>query len=109
LERDKLVAALRDLRARRRKLRECTGVDPVAMKDLLHTFEVVRPFYPRPYLCLFDSLALIGYLAKQGQFPWLVFGVIAEPFQAHCWVQDGDMVINDTLDRVFPYTPILAV
>jgi len=72
-------------------------------------FNRLRPFYDRSYLCLFDSLALLLFLAKYGLFPRWTFGVQSEPFAAHCWVQAEDVVLNDTVERVQPYTPILSV
>lgn len=38
-----------------------------------------------------------------------VFGVRTWPFAAHCWIQIGDLVVGDVLDRVRGYTPIRAV
>lgn len=72
-------------------------------------FNRLRPFYNREYLCLFDSLALLLFLSKFGLFPRWTFGVQSEPFAAHCWVQEEDVVLNDTVERVQPYTSILSV
>jgi hypothetical protein len=38
----------------------------------------------------------------------LVVGV-AIPFAAHCWVQHADMVLNDSVDIVSRYEPILVI
>lgn len=76
---------------------------------LVHGFNALRSLFPRNYLCLFDSLALLLYLFRQGVFPSWVFGVMADPFAAHCWLQTGDLVLNDSLERVSHYTPIMAV
>jgi len=71
--------------------------------------------YLRPLLfttkdkCLADSLALVNFLAYYRVFPAWVFGVQTGPFAAHCWVQAGEVVFNDTPDHVRRYTPILAV
>jgi hypothetical protein len=32
-----------------------------------------------------------------------------EPFGAHCWIQDDDTVLNDTVEVVRQYTPVLVV
>jgi Transglutaminase-like superfamily len=79
-----------------------------ATKPIL-VFKDLRPFYPRPYLCLFDSLALLEFLASYHSYPRIVFGVVADPFQAHCWLQDGNVLLNDDLERVGKYKPILSV
>ena len=78
-------------------------------RSLVAAFERLRWFYPRPYLCLFDSLALIHFLARFQLYPDWVFGVNADPFEAHCWVQEGSVVLNDTLGRVSCFTPIMSV
>jgi Transglutaminase-like superfamily len=76
---------------------------------LVSIFDRLRLFYPRSYLCLFDSLALIHFLAHFHVYPDWVFGVAADPFEAHCWVQAGNVVLNDTLERVSGFTPIMCV
>jgi hypothetical protein len=76
---------------------------------LVSVFKSLRPLYPRPYLCLFDSLALLEFLAGYHFYPRVVFGVVADPFQAHCWLQDGATVCNDDLERVGRYRPILSI
>ncbi len=83
--------------------------DRAKMVDLFAIFQALRPYYPRPYLCLFDSLALIHFLARFGVFPQWVYGVRLEPWGAHCWVQSGDTVVNDIVDNVNDYTPIMSV
>lgn len=65
--------------------------------QLTHGFNTLRPFYPRHYLCLFDSLALIEFLAHWHILPNWVFGVSVDPFEAHCWLQDGEVVLSDTV------------
>jgi len=82
--------------------------DAVYASKLVALFMVLRPLYPRPYLCLFDSLALLEFLAGRRLFPNLVFGVVADPFQAHCWVQKGSVILNDDLERIRRYKPILS-
>jgi hypothetical protein len=59
--------------------------------------------------CLYDSLALLEYLARHGIYPDWVFAVQTRPFAAHCWVQHGDLVFNDTVEHVSGYTPIMVV
>jgi hypothetical protein len=78
-------------------------------KQLVAAFNWLRPFYDRQYLCLFDSLALLDFLSQYTIYPTWVFGVQSEPFAAHCWVQDKDRLLNDTVERVRLYTPVLAI
>lgn len=58
--------------------------------------------------CLVRALALHAVLARQGYASVLVFGVKMHPFEAHCWLQRGDLVINDTIEQVGLFTPIRA-
>lgn len=96
---------------RRRSRAECSAAtyDTAYVSTLVMAFKALRPLYPRPYLCLFDSLALLEFLAEYHFFPHIVFGVVADPFEAHCWVQEGTTIINDDLERVGKYKPILSV
>lgn len=76
---------------------------------LTTTFLNIRPFFPRNCCCLFDSLALLLYLSGFQLFPDWVFGVQVDPFNAHCWVQAGTLVLNDHVDHVSCFTPIMTV
>ena len=98
------------VRARKsRNASGAVGVDFERARSLVLVFERLRLFYPRSYLCLFDSLALIHFLARYAVYPDWVFGVNADPFEAHCWVQADHVVLNDTLARVTGFTPIMVV
>ncbi|MEO1247786.1 MAG: lasso peptide biosynthesis B2 protein [Pseudomonadota bacterium] len=77
--------------------------------ELFAIFQALRPYYPRPYLCLFDSLALVHFLARFNIYPEWVYGVKLEPWGAHCWVQSEDLVVNDIVDNVNGYTPIMSI
>lgn len=61
------------------------------------------PFRPN---CLRDSLALRAFLACRGIASALVVGVRGAPFRAHCWVQVGDVALNETVDGAGMFTPI---
>lgn len=79
------------------------------LTELVGDFHRLRPYYPRPYLCLFDSLALLQFLSAFGLRPNWIFGVRTEPFNAHCWVQAGSYILNDSVEEVSDYTPIMIV
>jgi hypothetical protein len=72
------------------------------------TFNALRLIYPRHYLCLFDSLALAEFLAQFKLYPDWVFGVSADPFRAHCWLEAWALVLNDTVEHISTYTPIMT-
>jgi hypothetical protein len=59
--------------------------------------------------CLLHSLALLEFLAHYGLFVQWVFGVRAVPFTAHCWLQQGSVLINDLPQRAGYLTPILVL
>lgn len=99
-------------RIKRRKYTKCSDAirfNPTTTARLVERFNAFRPFFSRDYLCLFDSLALIEFLAKHNVFPTWIFGVQANPFAAHCWVQQEDIVLNASLEEVGLYTPIMAI
>jgi transglutaminase superfamily protein len=77
---------------------------------LVATFALLRPFFfTAKDMCLFEALALSEFLARHELFPRWVFGVQARPFAAHCWLQHGATLVNDTCDHVGRYTPIMVV
>jgi len=59
--------------------------------------------------CLRNSLTLIEFLTRYRIYPTWVFGVRTEPFAAHSWVQQGSLVLNDTVEHVRAYTPIMVI
>lgn len=93
--------------------RHCVGdlrnVNLEACANVVSTFEHYRPLIPHRYLCLFDSLALLRVLAGRQQYPHWVFGVQTDPFLAHCWIQWEDVVLNDSVEEIRTYTPIMVV
>ena len=104
-----IESTVRFITRRKQKCSKPDEFDWSKAARLISTFESLRLFYPRPYLCLFDSLALLDFLSHYSLFPTWVFGVIVEPFQAHCWLQQDDVVINDTVERVQIYSPIMCI
>jgi hypothetical protein len=79
-------------------------------RPLVTAFTRLRPlFYTLRAACLLDSLTLLHFLSADGICPDWVFGVKTEPFDAHCWVQQGEVLFNDVPDRVRQYSPILVV
>lgn len=101
------------LRVKRRKARrgsEAAPLDSERARRLVETFARYRVFlFSSKDECLYDSLALLEFLARHGIYPDWVFGVQTRPFAAHCWVQHGEIVFNDTVEHVRGYTPIMVV
>jgi hypothetical protein len=85
---------------------------PKAMTDLLDRVDRFHrwiPYAPVSGKCLLRSFLLLRLLRRAGLQATWVFGVRTWPFHAHCWLQCGDMVLDDTADRIAAYAPILAV
>ncbi len=59
--------------------------------------------------CLPRSVAAVHALLDRGVRADLVIGVRLQPFGAHCWVQHGSTLVNETVDQVRNFTPILVV
>lgn len=96
-------------RVRGRKRRSPNELRVDELRRQLLIFRRLRPWYPRSYLCLFDALALVEFLARRRLFPEWVFGVQVEPFGAHCWLQTGDKVLNDDTEYAQQFTPIMSI
>lgn len=76
---------------------------------LLSAARHARPWVPFEGECLQRAFQLRYYLAHRGIRTDWVFGVRTWPFSAHCWLQVGDLVVGDRLERVTRYTPIMTV
>jgi hypothetical protein len=86
-----------------------TAPDDPRLRTLVAAFHRLRPFlYTSHDACLFSSLAIHEFLALHGLRTQFVIGVAASPFKAHCWLQSGDTVVNDSPDHVWQYTPIMV-
>lgn len=83
--------------------------DSARATTLCSVYSRLRVIATAPAQCLFDSLALKFFLAGYGVFPDWIFGVRLNPFAAHCWLQHGDVLLNDSLDSICEFTPIMAV
>lgn len=83
--------------------------DLMSVSVAVAAFEAVLPWMPRGGECLQRAYMLHSHLHQCGlQADW-IFGVRTWPFLAHCWLQIGDAVVGDTVDRVSGFTPILRV
>ncbi len=72
-------------------------------------FEASERLLPSNNKCLRRSLAMATYLADRNVAAKLVIAVKMRPFAAHAWTQVEDVVVNDHIDNVRPFTPILMV
>jgi hypothetical protein len=98
---------------RRRQLsihRDDNSMTSEAIGDLLNAFFRLRLWFYTAYRhCLFDSLVLGVFLTRHMVPSTVVIGVSTKPFAAHSWVQIGECVLNDTVEHVQTFKPILAI
>lgn len=90
------------------------GVPPSArverhLSDAASIYRRARLYVPVDMRCLLDSIAMVRFLHRRDLEAHIVFGVALDPFSAHCWVQAGDLVLNDTVGNVIAHTPIRVV
>ena len=105
-----ICATVEAMRKRKALQNTENAADPLARLSVLaSTFNHLRPLFPKSYVCLFDSLALLEFLAPDRLQPSWVFGVKLNPFGAHCWLQQGTIVINDGVEYVRRFEPILMI
>ena len=96
-------------RERAASLVSAPGIDALGIDALARQFAHYRRLLPLRPLCLPDSIAFLWFAMRRGHKPRLVFGVEAFPFTAHCWVQDGSIVLTDALDHASRFKPILVL
>jgi hypothetical protein len=95
--------------SRRQRSAARSAADINALRDAVSAYQRLRPLvFTVRDKCLFDSLALLEFLAAEDMHPQWVIGVKTHPFTAHSWVQSGPLVLNDHHEHVRLYRPILA-
>lgn len=72
-------------------------------------FQAMLPWVPFQGDCLFRAIMLGAFLRRRGLEATWVIGCQTWPFEAHCWLQVGDTVLDDSADHVAGFTPILAL
>jgi hypothetical protein len=97
------------LAARKAAIAPGQQIDATALCDLATQFERTARLSQSHDRCLPRSLALAHHATSRGWPVNLVMGVQLRPFAAHCWVQAGSSLLNDRVDTVRPFTPILVV
>jgi len=87
---------------------QAKSLDEVA--GLTAQFLALAPFlFTTKDACLFRSLFLMRFLAEHQIAATWTFGVRLAPFGAHCWIEYDRAVLNDHLEHVAGFTPILAI
>jgi len=107
---DRLEPLINWLQWRQAALDRCspTGIEHISL--LLSSFERMRVwFYTAKNKCLLDSLVLSVFLSLASQSCTFVIAVATKPFLAHSWVQFEQAVLNDTVEHVQIFRPIIVV
>lgn len=97
------------LRATRQRRTAAGGGDSARLLRRALVFRALLPWSPVQGLCLFQAYWLSNFLARGDLVADWVFGVTTWPFAAHCWVQSETTVLNDSVERVGRFRPILVV
>ncbi|MCD9007026.1 lasso peptide biosynthesis B2 protein [Luteimonas sp. XNQY3] len=105
---DHILGSLDAYRRSKAPLARQTPGRPIepSLRNAAHAFLRARRYVPIETRCLLDSLSMTRYLARRGHHVCIVFGVTEDPFAAHCWIQTGDLLLNDAIGNVETYTPI---
>lgn len=104
-----LNAVLSRLQDRKRSLADCGDGTMEAVAEVAAAFEWTARLFRSHDQCLSRSLAVSLRLAVLGLPADFVIGVSLHPFAAHSWVQWGTVLVNDQLDAVRHFTPILVL
>lgn len=87
-----LERALDDLAAAKQS---CADVARQDLNATIEEYEVRRIWWPRKFVCLFDTLALAAFLRRRGHACDVVFGAKGRPFAAHCWAESEGRVLAE--------------
>lgn len=109
LTRRKFSSILHDLRTPLDRSLNQPVTCEIRAREIASAFLWLNAFMTRHDQCLLRSLAMMNCLRASSIGGTLVFGIATRPFSAHCWIQYRDVVLNDTLEAVRNYTPILEL
>lgn len=84
----------------------CSSGDLQRLDLAIAKLRRLRLYVPTPSRCLPAALTASFFVRQFGVDVDLVFGVRGHPFDAHCWIERGGIVLDDELDRIAAYTPI---
>ena len=102
------------MRVKRRKncvyAQDRVARDDERINELVELYKILKPlFVTVKDQCLFNSLFLIEFLACYGVYPDWYFGVRLNEFYAHCWVQDRNVIYDDSIMKTSANKPIMAI
>lgn len=104
-----LQHVLQQLAARKARARLNQADRADVIREVAAAFDWTRTMMRSHDQCLPRSLAVAHRMASLGVESDFVMGVSLNPFAAHSWVQCGPSIVNDRLDAVRHFTPILCI
>lgn len=75
---------------------------------LARIYHQLRPILPKSRVCLYDTLTFYYFCRFYGSSPTIVFGIAGDPFDAHCWAQSGNVILNDVPQNILNFSPIFS-
>ncbi|EJB8538059.1 lasso peptide biosynthesis B2 protein [Acinetobacter baumannii] len=86
-------------------------VDDNKIAEVIGTYNACIVFLPWSKVdeCLFQSISLKQFLMLHGIDSELVIGVKTKPFRAHAWLEKDRKILNDELQHIEKYKPIMVV
>ncbi len=103
------LGAVLDRVARARRVDQTEAPSADSLARIAAAFEKSSALTRSHDQCLVRSAAAAIRLAAAGIATDLLIGVRVRPFAAHSWLQAGELLVNDRLDNVRGYTPILVL
>ena len=104
-----LAAVLEDLHMKLHSSALAPVTDQARALQIVAAFDHARLVRSAVDRCLPRSIALAQMLTKAGYRSQVIVGVKLQPFAAHCWVQSGGMMLNESPEEAARYTPILIL
>lgn len=102
---DRVIDRLRTIKARS----SSGSSGSMQVTKIISAFAASRQIWSDVERCLPSSMALAEAMWNAGVSVDLVLGVRLSPFQAHCWVQWDERILNDHIDHVATFSPILVL
>jgi hypothetical protein len=109
LSRARIERAVSAIRRRQHLRGGDNQLDVAEARRLVCIYNKLRPIVPHDYVCLFDSLSLLEFLARYDCYPRWVFAVQLEPWAAHCWLQYGRIAFNEDVDWARTHLPLMSI
>lgn len=82
---------------------------PRALEQAQKFWRLAPLFISSRDACLYRSALLVRYLSLQNIPSQLHIGARTAPFSAHCWVSTNGFVLNEHLETVNEFRPILTI